>query len=100
MNRSRLWVLPIAVERAKPSRASHSHSQFLQSAEERHFTPLRLRTRIGQAHIREAHEEGEKGNLRFHPRQRRADAQMQAAAEGHVRRVLAGNVETVRIGKG
>jgi hypothetical protein len=62
--------------------------------EKRQRAPLRrLLVRIGEAQIGEALEEGAERHLRFEARERRADAQMRAAAEGHMRRILARDVE-------
>src|SRR6185312_5855067 len=44
-------------------------------------------------------EEREDRYLRLEPRQRRADAKMQPAAEGDMRRLLAGDVEAMRLMK-
>src|SRR5689334_23836599 len=73
--------------------------QLLQTAEERQAAPLRFRAGVGETHVGKALEEREDRYLRLEPRQRRADAKMQPAAEGDMRRLLAGDVEAMRLMK-
>ena len=67
----------------------------LDAVEERRRLPRIFVLR--ELQVREALENLEQRHLRLEPRQRRADADMRAAAERHMRHRLARDVEAVRI---
>src|SRR5215470_3892541 len=76
-----------------PSGLLHHDRESGEASERRERTPLEWL--IGEAHAREALEEGGNGELTFEPRERCSQAEVRAAAEGAMVHVPPRDVETI-----